>query len=115
ALAVAERLARAAGVVAIARLHDGERLGRGQDGAMAGPRVIAMAVGDDGAVGATRRVDVEIARNAVEAPGRDPEPVLGACVVGGKPHGRSGRQWAGPRQGPATAKAFHRARRVVLS
>ena len=50
-----------------AQAHDGERIRRGQHRAMAGPRMVRMAVGDDGARHRGMRIDEEVARHAIEA------------------------------------------------
>ena len=74
-LAGADRLLRVARpALAHARPHDGQRLGRRQDGAVAGPGVVGMAVGDHRAFHRAHRVDGEAAGQAVQALGRDPEP-----------------------------------------
>lgn len=51
---------------------------------MAGPRVIGMPVGDDGAIHRAGWVDIGARGNAIEALGPDLEPVLGVgrCVAG---------------------------------
>src|SRR4051812_37169217 len=66
-LAEYRRLTAPGEVVAVARRHDLERLVGGQDGAMTGASVITMAVGDQRARHGRGRIDVEIARGAIEA------------------------------------------------
>ena len=45
--------------------HDGDRIGGGQHCLVAGPCVIGMAMGDNGARHRLVRIDVKIARHAV--------------------------------------------------
>ena len=61
-----------------ARLHDLDGLARGEHGAVAGAGVIAMAVGDDGAIDRARRVDEEAARLAKEPAVGRIEPLVDA-------------------------------------
>src|SRR6266699_3006766 len=57
-------------ILAVARRHDLQRLGGGQNRAVPRTRVIAVAVGDQGTRHRLGRVDVKIARWAVEPFGR---------------------------------------------
>ena len=67
-LAIGRGLARVRELLAIAGGHGLDRFGRCEHGAVAGARVIRMAVRDDGAINpAAHRVDVEIAWRAIEA------------------------------------------------
>ena len=68
-LAVAHGFCRAGEILAIARGHDREGLRRRHHRAVAGARVVGMAVGDHRARHRPHRIDVEIARRAIE-PGR---------------------------------------------
>src|SRR6516225_9287752 len=76
-LAAGERLQDAARPLAIARLHDRDRLGRRQHLLVAGASVVAVPMGDDGARPRPRRIDVEVARLAVEPGRRRHDPGLG--------------------------------------
>ena len=64
------------GIIGIAGAHDGQRLGRGQDVLMAGPRVVGMTMGDDRAIDRSGRVDEEPAGHDVQAGRADLDPVL---------------------------------------
>ncbi len=75
-LAISERLAAARGRRPEPRLHDGERLPRGEHMLMAGAGMIGMAVGDDGAGDATARIDMEAARPAIETAALHTEPAV---------------------------------------
>ena len=55
-------LERPRAVFAVTRLHDGDRVGRCQNGVVAGACVVGMAVGDDGARTRLRRIDEGIDR-----------------------------------------------------
>ncbi len=76
-LAVGERLHPAARALAVAPAHDRQRLRRRQHRAVAGPRVVAVAVRDDGAAHPTAGIDEEIARLAIQAGLGYLEPVFG--------------------------------------
>jgi hypothetical protein len=84
-LAVGQRVEAAARLVAVAGAHDLERVGRGEHGGVVGPGVVGVAMGDHRAVDGALRIDVELARGAVEALGRRVQP---------------GRWMAGARHGP---------------
>ena len=73
-LAVFQRLLGGIGHILEAGPHDRQGLRRGQGGPMAGPCMVAMAVGDDRPRDSHRRVDVEIAGFAIEAAWRRIEP-----------------------------------------
>jgi predicted TPR repeat methyltransferase len=75
-LAIGGELPRAAKILAIAQRHDGERLARGEDRAMAAARMIGMGVGDERARHRPHGVHVKIARRAVKAGGRGLKKVL---------------------------------------
>ncbi len=60
------RLERGGAAWAHALLHDGDGLGRRENGVVAGAGVVAVAVRDDGAINGARGVDVKIAGLAVE-------------------------------------------------
>ena len=77
-LAIADRLRRPGEALAVAQAHDVERLLRRQHGAMAGPRVVGMAVRNQGLLDRAGRIDVEAAGLAADpGRGRD-EDVFGA-------------------------------------
>jgi hypothetical protein len=70
-LAVAERLQRATGLGSITVPHDRDRLWGRENSGIARPRVIAVAVRDDGARDRHNRVDIKPTRFAIEPrPGR---------------------------------------------
>jgi hypothetical protein len=73
---IRQRLAGFGSAVAIARIHDGERFGRGQNMPIARPRVVGVPVGDDGAVDAAHRIDEEIAGFDVEPLRAYPNPAF---------------------------------------
>ena len=76
--AVVERLLGFAGAaLPHADVHEGDRLRAGEDGAVAGSGVIGVGVGDHCAGDRADRVDVEIARGAVETLGAHFEPGFG--------------------------------------
>jgi hypothetical protein len=77
ALAEGGGLRRAAEILAVADLHDVERLTRRQHGAMAGTGVVGMAMGDERPRHGADGIDVEIAGGAIEAGGRRFEELLG--------------------------------------
>ena len=77
AFAIFQRLLVGVGHILEAGAHDGQRLGRGQRRAMAGPGMIAMAVGDHGARHGDGRIDIEVAGLAIEAARRRIEPGAG--------------------------------------
>ena len=79
-LAIGQSLRRAGEVLAHAKPHDIQRLLCRQHRAMAGARVIGMAVGDDGARDRTRRIDMEIAGRATKPLGAVRQHV-GGCQV----------------------------------
>jgi hypothetical protein len=79
-LAVADRLCRTGEAFAVAQAHEIERLLRGKHGAMAGPRVVAMRVGDDSFFHCPRRIDMEAADPAADPGGCSQQDVFG-------PHG----------------------------
>ena len=54
-LAIGEGLEGSAGCLAKADAHDAERLRRRQDGGIVRPGMVAMAMGDDGALDGARR------------------------------------------------------------
>ena len=64
--------------LAIAFGHDRQGLGRGQDGAMTGAGVIGVAMGDHRPVHRPDRIDIKIARRAVESRGCRAQQVLEA-------------------------------------
>ena len=76
-LAVADRLRRAGEILAVAQPHDVERLLRRQHRAVAGARMVGMAVGDQRLVDRPRRVDVEAAALAAHAGRRRHQDVFG--------------------------------------
>ena len=84
-LAIAHRLCAAGEIVAVAQLHHVERFLRGEHGAMAGPGMVGMAVGNHGALDRTDRVDMEAARFAAEAGRSGDQDVLRthAFYIGG--------------------------------
>src|SRR5690242_20173200 len=75
-LAITNRLRAACKVLAIAQPHDVERLLRRQHRAMAGARMVGVAVRNHGALDRAHRIDVEVARFAAEAGGDGGEEVL---------------------------------------
>ena len=77
-LAVADRLRAAGEILAVAQPHDVERLLRRQHGAVAGARVVGMAMGDQRLLHRPGRVDVEAAGLAAHAGRRRHENVFGA-------------------------------------
>ena len=97
-LAIFDRLCLLGETVAITRGHDGQRVGMGEHFAMAAARMIGMAVADDGPVHrAAHRVQIEIARRAIEAFGGRVEQEVWpqhACNVGGV--AERGRGWVWP-------------------
>ena len=66
-LAIADRLRRAGEILAVAQPHDVERLLRRQHRAVAGARMIGMAVRDQRLVDRPGRIDVEAAGLAADA------------------------------------------------
>ena len=95
-LAEVRRLRRAGEILAVAQRHDVERLAGRQHRAVAGARMVGMAVRDQRAGDRPDRVDEEIAGRAVEALRPGMEQVAGA-------HGRQDRHFA--RRGKAAADA----------
>ena len=85
-LAIGGRLAAGGEVLAIADRHDFQRFLGGENGGMAGPRVIGVAMGDDGAVDGAGRVDEGARGDAIKALGADFEPVFGMCGGEGGVH-----------------------------
>ena len=70
-LTVTERLQRAASLGSVAAPHDRDRLWGRENGCIAWPRVIAVAVRDDGTRDRCNRVDIKSARFAIQpSPGR---------------------------------------------
>jgi hypothetical protein len=76
-LAIAPRLHPGAGRLAVAQPHHRERLGGRQHMPVAGPRVVGMAVGDDGARHRFDRVDVKPAGLAKEPGRQGAQPGIG--------------------------------------
>ena len=74
AFAIFQRLLVGVGHVLEAGAHDRQRFGRGQRRTMAGPGMVAMAMGDHGARHRDGRVDIEVAGLAIEAARRRIEP-----------------------------------------
>ena len=64
-------------VLSITLGHDGQRLGRRQNGSVAGARMIRMPMRDHGTIHRADRVDVEISRRAIEAGRRRSQQVFG--------------------------------------
>ena len=75
-LAIARRLERTAGPLAHTGLHDGERLRRRQHMGVAGPGVVGMAMGDDGALDHAVRVDIKAAGLDMETGGCYADPAF---------------------------------------
>src|SRR5436190_19062447 len=80
-LAVGDRLRVTRKILAIAQPHHVERFPGGEHRAMAGPGVVGMAMGDDGALDRPHRVDMEGAFLAAEAGGDRHQDVLRAHLV----------------------------------
>ena len=97
------RLGAAGEAVAEADRHDVEGLAGGEDGAVAGGGVVGMGVGDERPGDRPHRVDVEVARRAVEALGAGHEEVGGAHGLGvGRARGRPrARAWPRTPAGPS--------------
>src|SRR5262245_51111725 len=76
-LAIANRLRGAGEIVAIAQPHHVERLLRRQHRAVAGPRMVGMAMGDDRALDRADGIDMEATRLAAETGGSWQQDVLG--------------------------------------
>ncbi len=74
--AIANGLRRAGEMVAVTQPHHVERLLRRQHRAMARPRVVGMAVGNDGALDRPHRIDMEAAGFAAQAGGDGHQDVL---------------------------------------
>ena len=72
--AVAERLQRAAGRLAVALLHDRDRAGSGEHPVVAGPRMITMPMGDHRARHRAQRIDVTVAGQTIEPGGGGLDP-----------------------------------------
>ena len=83
-LAIGQRLEAAGATLAEPGLHDGDGLRRGEHGAVARPRMIRVAVRDDGAIHRAQRIDVEAARLAQQAGGVGLQPrfEFGRCGHG---------------------------------
>jgi hypothetical protein len=77
ALAIGQRLALAREAFAVAHAHDGKGLRRRRHLAVTGSCMVAVAMGDDGAIHRPRRVDEEPARLAIKPAGHGLQPVLG--------------------------------------
>ena len=77
ALAIADRLRGAREILAVAQPHEVERLLRGEHRAMAGARMVGMAMRDHGLLDRPGRVDVEAAGLAAHAGGRRQQDVFG--------------------------------------
>jgi len=71
-------LARTAEVLAVAHRHDAQGLARGEHPPVAGPGVVGMPVGDQGARHRPGRIDVEAAEGAVQALAGQGEKIAGA-------------------------------------
>ena len=67
AFAIFQRLLVGVGHILEAGAHDRQRFGRGERRPMAGPGMVAMAMGDHGARHGDGRIDIEVAGLAVEA------------------------------------------------
>src|SRR4051794_35811716 len=82
---VSNRLRAAGKIVAIAQPHHVERFLRGENRAMAGPGVVGMAVGDNGALDRANRIDMKAAGLAAKAGGNWQQDVLRAhaSYIGG--------------------------------
>src|ERR1700752_2869179 len=80
-LTIAHSPRRTGKVLAIAQPHNVERLLRRQHRAMAGARMVGMAMGDHGPLDRAYRIDVEIAGFAVETGGNGAEDVLGSHLT----------------------------------
>ena len=76
-LAIAGRLGGADFGGAVAGFHDGNGFAGCQHVTVAGPGVVTVAVGDDGAVDPSGRVDIEIAGPAVQTGRPDLDPRSG--------------------------------------
>ena len=76
--AVGGRLGRNRKVSAIAFRHDRQGLRRRQHRAVPGPGVIGMAMGDDRTVYRAHRINIEVARRAIEPLGSGAKKVLRA-------------------------------------
>ena len=77
-LPVADRLNRAREVRAVAQAHQIDGLLCGQHRAMAGPRVVGVAMGDERAGHRPDRVDVKATARAIKSGGRGHKQVLRA-------------------------------------
>ena len=77
ALAIADRLRGAGEILAVAQAHDVERFPRRQHGAVAGARVIGMAMRDQRLLDWPRRIDVKAAELAADAGRGRGEDVFG--------------------------------------
>jgi hypothetical protein len=75
-LAIGKRLKRSGRARAEPELHDGDGIRRGQHRAVPGPRMVEVAMGDDGTIDRRMRVDVKSARQAVETRSVGPQPAL---------------------------------------
>ena len=80
AFAILQRLLAGVRHAFEADAHDGERFRRGERFPMAGPGMVAMAMGDHRLRHGDGRIDIKVARLAVEAARRRIEP--GARVQG---------------------------------
>ena len=79
-LAIADRLRAAGEIGAVAQPHQVERLRRREHRAMARPRMVGMAVGDQRPLDRAHGIDVEAAAPGVEAGRRRTQKFLGAHV-----------------------------------
>ena len=83
-LAIADRLRRAGKILAVAQPHQVERFLRRQHGAMAGPRMVGMAMRDQRLVDTPGRIDIEAAPLAAHASRRRHQNVFRShpCQIG---------------------------------
>src|SRR5262249_7472325 len=79
---ITDWLRRGGEVFAVAQTHEIERLLGAKNSAVAGARVIGMAVCDHSFVHRTRRIDMEAANLAANTGGRSHENVFGAHGLG---------------------------------
>ena len=99
-LTVAQRLEAAGRLGAESGLHDGDGLRSCQHRAMSGPRMVGVAVGDDGALDGSCRIDVEAGRRAAQSGGVELQPILEPA----------GRHWAPRRRNCAAGRILLRER-----
>ncbi len=86
-LAIAECLRGADARLAIAARHDAQGLGGGEDMAVAGARMVGMAMGYYRAGYRARGIDISVGRDAVEPLRADFEPMAGMVRARGYDHG----------------------------